>query len=79
MAPELILALVEDDDGVPCPVTRESDVFSFACVCLEVRLVLSTVPPVPTIFSLLMTTLIVVVVRWPRTTYRTHTAAMTVR
>ncbi|KAI9459009.1 kinase-like domain-containing protein [Boletus coccyginus] len=38
MAPELILAHVEDDDGVPCPVTRESDVFSFACVCLEVRL-----------------------------------------
>ncbi|KAN0078207.1 Protein kinase-like domain containing protein [Tylopilus felleus] len=35
MAPELILSLVEDD-GVPCPVTRESDVFSFACVCLEV-------------------------------------------
>ncbi|KAH0835653.1 kinase-like domain-containing protein [Lanmaoa asiatica] len=34
MAPELILSLVEDD-GVPCP-TRESDVFSFACVCLEV-------------------------------------------
>ena len=36
MAPELILSLVEDDGG-PCPVTRESDVFSFACVCLEVR------------------------------------------
>ncbi|KAG8215780.1 kinase-like domain-containing protein [Butyriboletus roseoflavus] len=35
MAPELILSLVEDD-GVLCPVTRESDVFSFACVCLEV-------------------------------------------
>ncbi|KAF9221082.1 kinase-like protein [Gyrodon lividus] len=35
MAPELILALVEDD-GVPPLVTTESDVFSFACVCLEV-------------------------------------------
>ena len=36
MAPELLLSLVEDEDGVPCPVTRESDVFSFGCVCLEV-------------------------------------------
>ncbi|KAF8120541.1 kinase-like domain-containing protein [Boletus edulis] len=36
MAPELILSLIEDVDGAPCPVTRESDVFSFACVCLEV-------------------------------------------
>lgn len=45
MAPELILSLVEDDDGVPCPVTRESDVFSFACVCLEVCVVASCVTP----------------------------------
>lgn len=37
MAPELILSLVEDD-GATFPVTRESDVFSFACVCLEVRI-----------------------------------------
>ncbi|KAF8119599.1 kinase-like domain-containing protein [Boletus edulis] len=37
MAPELIHSLIEDIDGAPCPVTRESDVFSFACVCLEVR------------------------------------------
>ncbi|KAF9242817.1 kinase-like domain-containing protein [Melanogaster broomeanus] len=35
MAPELILTLVEDD-GVPPIITTESDVFSFACVCLEV-------------------------------------------
>jgi serine/threonine protein kinase len=35
MAPELILTLVEDD-GAPPVVTTESDVFSFACVCLEV-------------------------------------------
>ncbi|KAF9242815.1 hypothetical protein BU15DRAFT_72466 [Melanogaster broomeanus] len=36
MTPELILTLVEDD-GVPPIITTESDVFSFACVCLEVR------------------------------------------
>jgi hypothetical protein len=35
MAPELILALVEDDDRPP-PITTYSDVYSFACVCLEV-------------------------------------------
>jgi serine/threonine protein kinase len=56
MAPELILSLVEDDDGVPCPVTRESDVFSFACVCLEVCVLL---PPVSYFF---FSTLVVVVV-----------------
>ncbi|KAH7886676.1 kinase-like domain-containing protein [Phlebopus sp. FC_14] len=36
MAPELILTLVEDDEEVPPLVTTESDVYSFACVCLEV-------------------------------------------
>lgn len=35
MAPELILALVEDDGQTP-PITTYSDVYSFACVCLEV-------------------------------------------
>jgi len=35
MAPELILALVEDD-GQPPPITTFSDVYSFACVCLEI-------------------------------------------
>ncbi|KAH7922435.1 kinase-like protein [Leucogyrophana mollusca] len=35
MAPELILALVEDD-GRPPPITTSSDVYSFASVCLEV-------------------------------------------
>ncbi|KIJ67231.1 hypothetical protein HYDPIDRAFT_148722 [Hydnomerulius pinastri MD-312] len=35
MAPELILTLVEDD-GMPPLITPESDVYSFACVCLEV-------------------------------------------
>ncbi|KAL0948376.1 hypothetical protein HGRIS_010958 [Hohenbuehelia grisea] len=35
MAPELILALVEDD-GRPPPITPQSDVYSFASVCLEV-------------------------------------------
>jgi hypothetical protein len=37
MAPELILALVEDDDQTP-PVTTASDVYSYACICLEVAL-----------------------------------------
>lgn len=36
MAPELILALVEDDGQVP-PITTHSDVYAFASVCLEVR------------------------------------------
>ena len=36
VAPELIRSLVEDDGG-PCPITHESDVFYFACVCLEVH------------------------------------------
>lgn len=35
MAPELILTIVEDD-GMPPPITTASDVYSFACVCLEV-------------------------------------------
>ncbi|EGN97419.1 hypothetical protein SERLA73DRAFT_75104 [Serpula lacrymans var. lacrymans S7.3] len=35
MAPELVLALVEDD-GIPPPITTASDVYAFACVCLEV-------------------------------------------
>lgn len=68
MAPELILSLVEDD-GAPCPVTRESDVFSFACVCLEVcgpSLLLSFL-----FFSCQR--------RWLRTTCHIHTAATTVR
>lgn len=37
MAPELILALVEDD-GLSPPITTSSDVYAFACVCLEVLL-----------------------------------------
>lgn len=35
MAPELILALVEDDGCIP-PITTHSDVYAFASVCLEV-------------------------------------------
>lgn len=35
MAPELVLALVEDD-GRPPPLTTSSDVYAFASVCLEV-------------------------------------------
>lgn len=35
MAPELIMALV-NDDGVP-PITTSSDVYAFASVCFEVR------------------------------------------
>jgi hypothetical protein len=35
MAPELILALVEDDGRAP-PITTYSDVYAFASVCLEV-------------------------------------------
>ncbi|KIJ94789.1 hypothetical protein K443DRAFT_134619 [Laccaria amethystina LaAM-08-1] len=35
MAPELIVALVEDDGQVP-PITTFSDVYAFASVCLEV-------------------------------------------
>ncbi|KAF9466812.1 kinase-like domain-containing protein [Collybia nuda] len=35
MAPELILALVEDDRGVP-PITTHSDVYAFGSVCLEI-------------------------------------------
>ncbi len=35
MAPELLLALIEDD-GVP-PITPASDVYAFASVCLEVN------------------------------------------
>jgi len=34
MAPELILALVEDDCSPP--ITTASDVYSFACICLEI-------------------------------------------
>jgi len=36
MAPELIIALVEDDSGQPPPITTYSDVYAFASVCLEV-------------------------------------------
>ncbi|KAF8151656.1 kinase-like domain-containing protein [Crassisporium funariophilum] len=35
MAPELILALVEDDGVIP-PITTSSDVYAFASVCLEI-------------------------------------------
>ncbi|KAF7971576.1 hypothetical protein HWV62_20828 [Athelia sp. TMB] len=35
LAPELILALVQDD-GQPPPITTSSDVYAFACVCLEI-------------------------------------------
>lgn len=35
MAPELILALVEDDGAIP-PITTYSDVYAFASICLEV-------------------------------------------
>ncbi|KII84781.1 hypothetical protein PLICRDRAFT_117229 [Plicaturopsis crispa FD-325 SS-3] len=35
MAPELVLALVEDD-GCPPPISTSSDVYAFAAVCLEV-------------------------------------------
>ncbi|KXN83259.1 putative serine/threonine-protein kinase drkD [Leucoagaricus sp. SymC.cos] len=35
MAPELILALVEDDGCIP-PITTHSDVYAFGAVCLEV-------------------------------------------
>jgi hypothetical protein len=36
MAPELVLALVEDDGRAP-PITTYSDVYAFASVCLEVE------------------------------------------
>lgn len=35
MAPELVMALVEDDDKPP-PLTTASDVYAFASICLEV-------------------------------------------
>ncbi|KAF5375946.1 hypothetical protein D9615_008211 [Tricholomella constricta] len=35
MAPELVMALIEDDGQVP-PITTRSDVYAFASVCLEV-------------------------------------------
>jgi serine/threonine protein kinase len=35
MAPELIFALVEDDGIIP-PITKYSDVYAFASICLEV-------------------------------------------
>ena len=35
MAPELIIALVEDDGVVP-PITTYSDVYAFSSICLEV-------------------------------------------
>ena len=37
MAPELLLALIEDDDGGVPPITPASDVYAFASVCLEVH------------------------------------------
>lgn len=39
MAPELILALVEDE-GIP-QVTTYSDVYAFAAVCLEVSTIVT--------------------------------------
>lgn len=36
MAPELIIALTED---ITPPITTQSDVYAFASVCLEVRVV----------------------------------------
>ena len=39
MAPELILALV-DDDGIIPPITTYSDVYAFASICLEVSSIL---------------------------------------
>ncbi|KAG1744958.1 kinase-like domain-containing protein [Suillus paluster] len=36
MAPELIEALTNDDDAEPPPISTSSDVYAFACVCLEV-------------------------------------------
>jgi len=37
MAPELLFALIEDDDGGAPPITPASDVYAFASVCLEVN------------------------------------------
>jgi serine/threonine protein kinase len=51
MAPELVMALVQDD-GIPPVITTYSDVYAFASICLEVSLRLSH----PTIhFALLLT------------------------
>ncbi|OAX38704.1 kinase-like protein [Rhizopogon vinicolor AM-OR11-026] len=36
MAPELIEALTNDDDAEPPPISTSSDVYAFACVCLEI-------------------------------------------
>lgn len=36
MAPELIMALVEDEEGKKPELTKSSDVYAFASVCLEV-------------------------------------------
>ncbi|KAG1764885.1 kinase-like domain-containing protein [Suillus placidus] len=36
MAPELIEALTNDDEAQPPPISTSSDVYAFACVCLEV-------------------------------------------
>ena len=37
MAPELIMALINDDGHIP-PITTSSDVYAFASVCFEVIL-----------------------------------------
>lgn len=42
MAHELILALVEDETGKRPELTKASDVYGFASVCLEVRISLSS-------------------------------------
>ena len=50
MAPELILALVEDDSGQPPPISTHSDVYAFASVCFEVAPTLcasSVTHPIP--------------------------------
>ena len=41
MAPELILAQLEDE-GRRAPITTASDVYAFSSICLEVRGALST-------------------------------------
>lgn len=38
MAPELIMGLINDDDGHIPPITTSSDVYAFASVCFEVKL-----------------------------------------
>jgi serine/threonine protein kinase len=46
MAPELIEALTNDDEAQPPPISTSSDVYAFACVCLEVGLLIYLCVPV---------------------------------